>query len=133
MKVHKLTLLLALWAVCSIGATANNNVPIYISVEGKKVRVTQCVEGPFKLYESFESVTTAQEATIEAFRLETTVVITYYLEADGQLHEINNSNYKRQIKKLLPKAPDLHKSLGKLGFRFENVPQMIGFYNQFRV
>ncbi|MEM1220511.1 MAG: hypothetical protein AAGH79_16435, partial [Bacteroidota bacterium] len=40
-------------------------------------------------------------------------------------------NYKKCIRRYLPEAQDLHRRLGKRGFRYKNVPQMIRFYNRF--
>lgn len=44
---------------------------------------------------------------------------------------ITHTNYKSIIPKFLPEAKFLHKKLGQVGFRFENIPSMILYYNRF--
>lgn len=67
--------------------------------------------------------------TVEVERVE---VERYFVESNGELILLTPSNYKKIIKTYLPEAPELHQRLGRRGFRYENIPQMVAFYNRFR-
>lgn len=54
----------------------------------------------------------------------------YYIGFNKEVEEINSRNYKQLIKKYLPEVKDLHQRLGKRGFRYENIPSMILYYNK---
>ena len=109
------------------------NEPLVLKFNGKLISVTHEVKGPLNLFQSIKLVKQADTSGVGSLVIETSELVTYYLMVEGVLHEINDSNYKKQIKKHLPNATDLHKRLGKLGFRFENIPDMIQFYNKFRI
>ena len=60
------------------------------------------------------------------------VVVTHFRHYIGreEIEEIRPENYRILIEKYLVNAPELHEKLGRLGFRYENVPSMIIFYNR---
>lgn len=56
----------------------------------------------------------------------------FFLGVNGEVVEVTSGNYKKMIKRYLPNAKHLHKRLGKVGFRFQNLSSMVEFYNNFR-
>ena len=56
----------------------------------------------------------------------------FFIRHENEIVEVTPLNYKKLIVNCLPDAPELHKRLGKRGFRFENLPYMIAFYNKFK-
>ena len=56
----------------------------------------------------------------------------FFLGVNGEVVEITSGNYKKMIKRHLPNAKYLHKRLGKVGFRYQNLSSMVEFYNNFR-
>ncbi|PHN07117.1 hypothetical protein [Flavilitoribacter nigricans] len=57
----------------------------------------------------------------------------YFLKFRDQIEKLSPYNYKRILRRCLPNAPALHRRLGKPGFRYENIPSIIRFYNEFRI
>lgn len=113
-------------------ASANDDYVMIRTGQGHLV-AKHVVKGPLNLfmhtYERAEVIDTGlrtvSAGTVREYR--------YFLGWDGEIIEITAGNYKKMIKRYLPNAKDLHKRLGKKGFRFENLSSMIKFYNEFRV
>jgi len=61
----------------------------------------------------------------------TTQLTTYFVELKGRLPvEIKRGNFKRKMRKLLKKqAPEMAERLGKKGYRFKNLEEIIEKYN----
>lgn len=103
-----------------------------IRVGNGLVPAQHIVKGPVNLfvysYVRPETIDTGlrvvSAGTVEEYR--------YFLGVNGEVVEINSSNYKKMIKRYLPNAKHLHKRLGKVGFRFQNISSMVEFYNNFR-
>ena len=53
-----------------------------------------------------------------------------YLIGRDTLAVVDLYNYKKMVRRLLPEAAYLHRKLGRQGFRFENLPQMLTYYNR---
>ena len=48
-----------------------------------------------------------------------------------QFSLITNMNYKQVVRSIFSEANDLHEKLGNRGFRFENLPSMVIYYNSY--
>ena len=106
---------------------------IRLIVNGVRINALKVVDGPIKLY-----ACSFYERQLPAFGGPGPVVVQververYFLAIADQFIEVHPHRYKKIIKEYLPHAPALHKRLGKPGFRYENMPSMIQFYNRFR-
>ena len=104
-----------------------------IRLGGEDLRAFHLVKGELNLYK-VEEFDIGVGIDIEGQFQEAKVSkYTYFLEVEKILILVHSGNYKKIVKKYLPNAPDLHKRLGKQGFRFENLQQMVEFYNKFRI
>lgn len=120
---------LLIWIPSEVEA---NNDLVMIRVGGHLITAEHIVKGPLNLfvYAYFrpETIDTGLRVvpagTVEEKR--------FFLGVNGEVIEITSSNYKKMIKRHLPNAKHLHKRLGKVGFRFQNLSSMIQFYNDFR-
>ena len=112
---------------------AHSTDSLFIQFGDKKLHADHLVKGELNLYVVAEYAEEINAVNDNYYQKRKVAYNSYYLEVNKNLIHIHASNYKRVIKKYLPNAPDLHKRLGKLGFRFENIQYMIEFYNKFRV
>jgi hypothetical protein len=110
---------------------ANNN-PVTLMIEGVATPAVHLVAGEINLYVVYR--TEVQMIPVNDFHYRTGTVesSTFFIGVGEQLEELKPSNYKKIIRRHLANAPYLHKHLGKPGFRYENIPYMIEFYNRFR-
>lgn len=110
---------------------ANNDV-VMIRVGNGYVAADHIVKGPLNLfvysYERPETIDTG----LRVVPAGTVREQRFFLGVNGEVIEITSGNYKKIIKRHLPNAKDLHKRLGKVGFRFQNISSMVEFYNNFR-
>lgn len=113
------------------GRTTNTN-PITIICGGKAIQAKQLEKGSVNFFESthFENHLVSVHPT--SLQTERVTINRYFLGNAQEVEEVTTDNYKAMIKKYLPNAPELHKRLGKFGFRFENVRYMVQFYNKFK-
>lgn len=113
-------------------ALANNDV-VMIRIGNGYVAADHIVKGPLNLfvytYDRPETIDTG----LRVVPAGTVTEQRFFLGVDGEVIEITSSNYKKMIKRHLPNAKHLHKRLGKVGFRFQNLSSMVQFYNNFRV
>ena len=91
--------------------------------KGDLIWVEPLLEGTISLYR--EAI---KEATTSALDSETS--FKYWIES-YEIKEINRLQYKSILKEYLPEAKTLHQNFGKPGFKFENIPSMLIYYNQF--
>ena len=56
---------------------------------------------------------------------------TYFIGKE-EIESIGPLNYRELIKKYMSDASELHRKLGRKGFRYENIPSMILYYNRFK-
>lgn len=130
MKTIYLTLALI---VCGINLLPANNglVPLYVN--GNVIQAEHLEKGLINFYRSvsYEINWTSSRNGMYAAE-EKIQVERFFLGAGDVLEEVTSYNYKFLIKKYLPKAKELHKRLGQVGFRFENVRYMIQYYNKFK-
>lgn len=101
------------------------------TTQGKLIKVETVIEGEINLYrrayreDNFTFTGDASFNTQEETRF-------IYFIGEKLIEEINAVNYKKLIRQYLKNAPDLHRKLGRFGFRYENVPSMIMYYNRFK-
>lgn len=108
----------------------NNNDPVTIKYQENEIEVTPLVSGAFKLFLHHE---TKLVKGPQYRKSKTVLVRRYYLKFNDQVEKITPYNYKKIIATHLSNAPDLHQKLGKPGFRYENIPSMVNYYNQFKI
>lgn len=126
--------LISCFCLLTIGHSAFNNLesdPVKIVYDGQVIEAKQLVKGKINFYTANfleDQADYVKAATV----IPQEMTLHYFIEKERRIERITEYNYKKLIKNYLPDAPDLHKSLGKLGFRFENIPHMIQFYNDFR-
>lgn len=99
------------------------------TVDGEKLVVEPLIIGEVSLYrQAYEE----SEVRLEVIGPELHVVKHRYFIGGDVIEEINFDNYRPLIKKYLAKAPEIHQKLGRSGFRHENIPSMIVYYNRFK-
>ena len=116
---------------------ANNTEPIMVlkivGEEKKMAYMYQTVDGPVKLFFETNEVVEYQRNSIDGFFAVGTRKVNYFYIGTGtgnEVERISSGNFRRLVRKYLPDATDLHKRIGKRGFRFENLPSMILYYNK---
>ena len=109
---------------------ANNN-PVTLMIAGVATPATHLVSGEINLYVVYRTEMQMIPVNFH-YRTGTVESSTFFIGVGEALEELKPSNYKKIIRKHLANAPYLHKQLGKPGFRYENIPYMIEFYNRFR-
>lgn len=101
-----------------------------IAFEGKQIEVEHLVKGSLDLYISHNY----EKRWVTGPRAKKTkqeLVVRYFLKIGNKIEKLTPLNYKKLIKRHLVNATLLHQELGKKGFRFENIPSMIDYYNRF--
>lgn len=117
----------------SLPAVIANNGTVRLYFNGTVIQAQQLEEGVINFYYSLQYEPKLQPAGGDNFfQGEKIKVERYFLGTEDRLELITATNYKELIKKYLPNAVELHKRLGKKGFRFENVRYMISYYNKFK-
>ena len=102
-----------------------------IVCKGEIIDCTVLIDGTMKLFvTNYYRKAMVDHALV--LKWDSVKVTRYFLKTSGSVEEINTNNYKKMITRLLPDAPELHKRLGRRGFRFENVPYMVQYYNRFK-
>lgn len=130
MKVF--TFVLAVLAVaCPKPLLFANDDLVKIHYKGTDVLAKHLVKGDMNLYVSNQY----EEKKVfgPKYRKHKTVYVKrYFLKFRNQVEKVTPYNYKKILKRYLPNAPELHRRLGKPGFRYENLPSIIRYYNEFR-
>ncbi len=103
-----------------------------VLLNGKEVQARLLENGLLQFYTIVFYEERAVETADNYYQIEKIPINRFFLGKGLVVEEITTSNYKKLIEKYMPNAPDLHQRLGKLGFRYENVQQMVSFYNKFR-
>lgn len=125
-----ITLSLLIWSGPEL--QANNNNPITLMIKGVATPAQHLVAGEINLY--VVKLEEIQMIPVNEFHYRNAIVesSTFFIGVEGEIEELKPSNYKKIIRRHLANAPYLLKHLGKPGFRYENIPYMIEFYNRFR-
>lgn len=100
-------------------------------VDEKIIKAKKVIEGGLSLYECTILIDPKSGRNTNGIAIEPEFSQRFFVLVDEELVSLTPGNYKKKIKHLLPRALELHKRLGKRGFRYKNIPQMIQFYNQF--
>ncbi len=134
MKKISIIIILLCSLLSNDSLSANNEPVVVLKKEGssKKIAVMYpAVEGPINLFYESTEVIEYKRISGQGF-VPVTIrnVDVYYIGVGREVEQVNAGNYKRLVKKYLPDATDLHQRLGKRGFRFENIPSMVLYYNK---
>ena len=116
-----------------IPAVSNNGLTRIITHNGAMVWAEPIVEGYISLYRepiSFGETSILDQENSKLNFSQSSLTYRYWI-GDHQLVMINDLNYRNVIKGKLKAAEDLHQKLGKKGFKFENTPSMVLYYNSF--
>lgn len=121
-----------LLGTAALGSTTPSD-PVTIICDGRAIQAKLLEKGSVNFFESthFENQLVSVHPT--SLQTEQVPINRYFLGNDQGVEEVTSDNYKAMVKKYLPNAPELHKRLGKFGFRFENIRYMVQFYNKFKV
>ncbi len=104
---------------------------VVIVCDGEELEAKTVIKGKVKLY-TVESNVDAVDHSIVDYTAATEVMKRFFISDQESLQEVISYNYKKKVHEYLPSAPELYKSFGKVGFRFENIDHMVRFYNKFR-
>ena len=131
----RLAILLLLGASCqtptSILTAERQDLPIITKtiINGQEVNVSPVVEGIMNLY--FRMIPISQANLYNPyFPYNEPAEVPQFFIGKAELIRIDEWNYERVIKQLMQDRPALIKKLGRQGFRFENLKQMVAFYNK---
>jgi len=98
-------------------------------LSGQQLHVSPIVEGAMNLY--FRMIPISQANLYNPyFPYNEPAEVPQFFIGKKDLVRIDEWNYERVLKQVMPDKSTLIKSLGKQGFRFENLQQMVIFYNQ---
>lgn len=98
-------------------------------LSGQQVKVAPLVEGTISLY--YRMIPISQANLYNPFFPDNEPAeVAQYFIGKGELIRIDEWNYERIIKQVMKDTPELTKQLGRQGFRFENLKQMVAFYNR---
>lgn len=97
---------------------------------GRLIWAEPIIAGEISLYREGYVEESLEQIGINWYTTENKIAYRYWIGKD-LLTEVNSTNYRALVKKYLPEASKLHKKLGKYGFRFENLPSMVLYYNNF--
>lgn len=106
------------------GGTIENAV-LKPRADGKMIVVQPIITGAVSLYRQ-----AYKREEIDVLGIPTIVTRFRYFIGNDQIEEISRENYRDLVRKHLTGAPELHRKLGRLGFRYENVPSMVIYYNR---
>ena len=112
-------------------ATNNPLDTLLSQVDEQIIKAKKVVEGGISLYECTIVIDPLSGRDTNGIAIEPEFAKRFFVLIKGEFISLKPGNYKKFIRHYLPEARDLHRKLGKRGFRYKNVPQMIQFYNQF--
>lgn len=120
--------------LCSISSLhgQSDSEELTFSVNGQLLKMKQEANGALVLLSHTYKVSAAQMASLHFGEVDETEQHRYFLLLQEGLLEVTSYNYRAVIMKYLPNAAEIHKRLGKRGFRYENLVQMIRYYNEFK-
>ena len=120
---------------CQVPASLLNleeeNLPILTKtvISGQKVQVSPIVEGVMNLY--FRMIPISEANLYNPyFPYNEPAEVPQFFLGKKDLIRIDEWNYESTLKQVMHDKPMLLKNLGRQGFRFENLQQMVVYYNQ---
>jgi len=98
-------------------------------MSGQRVLVSPLIEGPMNLYFRMIPI---YEANLynPYFPYNEPGEVPQFFIGSTDLLRIDEWNYEYVIKQVMADRPTLTNQLGKQGFRFENIKQMVYYYNE---
>lgn len=115
--------------LASDGEEIRRDTIFKLMADGEKIAVEPLIIGEVSLYrQAYDESQVHLEVIGPELRM---VKYRYFIGGDA-IEEINLDNYRQLIKKYLANAPEIHQKLGRSGFRHENIPSMIVYYNRFK-
>ena len=133
-KLYKCSLFILPLSLLFSNQTLATNYPLdtlLSQVEEEIVKAKKVVEGDICLYECTIAIDPLSGNDTNGIAIEPEFTQRFFVLIRGEFISLKPGNYKKFIRRYLPEARDLHRQLGKRGFRYKNVPQMIRFYNRF--
>lgn len=100
-----------------------------IIINGQKVQVSPLIEGTMNLYFRMIPISEANLYNPYFPYNEPSEVPQFFI-GSRDLIRIDEWNYESVLKRIMVDRPALIKQLGKQGFRFENIKQMVYYYNK---
>lgn len=98
------------------------------TVDGQKIQIAPLVAGKINLYYRMIPISQANLYTPFFPDNDPAEVVEYYI-GETDVKRIDEWNYEYVLKDVFVDAPYLLKKLGCQGFRFENLSQMVNYYN----
>ena len=135
--IGRLILALSLLVSCqtptNLLSSERQDLPIITKtiLNGQQVKVAPLVEGVISLYYRMIPISEANLYT-PFFPDNEPAEVPQFFVGKEELMRIDEWNYESIIKQVMKDTPELTKRLGRQGFRFENLKQMVIFYNQER-
>jgi len=131
-KRNIITLLLCLvFGTISLAHNEPILVTKVIGEEKEMVFMNKVVDESISLYYETTPITEYSWTKKDGFIASTIKEIeVFYIGIGTKVEHINTGNFKRLLEKYLPNAQGLHKRIRKKGFKFENLPSIILFYNK---
>jgi len=135
MALDKLSILLCLLVSCQVPTNLldleKQDLPFFTKtiINGQQVQVSPLVEGAMNLYFRMIPITEANLYNPYFPYNEPAEVPQFFIGAK-ELIRIDEWNYEQVLKEVMKDRPALVKQLGRQGFRFENLRQMVFYYNE---
>ena len=133
--LSRLAILLLLVTSCqppiSILTSERKDLPLLTKtiINGQQVKVSLVVEGVMNLY--FRMIPISEANLYNPyFPYDEPAEVPQFFIGKNELMRIDEWNYENVIKQVMPDRPALIKKLGRQGFRFENLKQMVYYYNK---
>lgn len=133
--LSKLGILLFLLTSCQAPTSLFNperqDLPFFTKtiISGQQVQVSPLVEGTMNLYFRMIPISEANQYN-PYFPYNEPAEVPQFFIGTTDLIRIDEWNYEGILKQLMKDRPILIKQLGRQGFRFENIRQLVYYYNQ---
>lgn len=123
--------LLSVQTIAVFSQAGTSDFILKVIIDGNEIVLKKVIEGEAALYRQAYQ----DEDLFETLGILSPVYETkycYFIGNDEGIEAIYSGNYKELIPQYLKNAPELYSRLGRNGFRFENLPSMIIYYNRFK-
>ena len=98
-------------------------------ISGQQVQVSAVIEGTMNLYFRMVPISEANNYN-PYFPYNEPAEVPQFFIGSTDLMRIDEWNYEYVLKQVMADRPALTNQLGKQGFRFENIKQMVYYYNE---
>lgn len=131
-KAMKPFILVLLLSLIGDMQAQSNSKEVVVNLSGQRLKLLQETSGLLILFSHTYMQREVRQVSHHFEELVETEQQRYFLFLRGNLLEVTPHNYRSVVREYLPLATDLHKRLGKRGFRYENLVQMVDYYNTFK-